>query len=127
MTAAVPTAPPGPRLTPAELELWHRLCDISAGMTRGAAIDWLATLAVLLERRGNEAFAALAKVATAAREAKRLCDEQHLTFGRGKQFPGHAHEVNGIWDVSNGPPKGGKPCRECGAWSRLEVVLKEET
>lgn len=38
--------------------------------------------------------------------------------------PGHGHQVPGIWDVTNGPPDGGKACKLCTAWHKMLRLAK---
>ncbi len=42
--------------------------------------------------------------------------------GDRKSFPGHAHDVPGVWDSDNGE-KANKPCAQCAMWSKLHDML----
>lgn len=42
--------------------------------------------------------------------------------GGRKSFPGHAHDVPGVWDSDNGE-KANKPCAQCAMWSKLHDML----
>ncbi len=42
--------------------------------------------------------------------------------GGRKSFPGHAHDVPGVWDSNNGE-KANKPCAQCVMWSKLHDML----
>ena len=39
------------------------------------------------------------------------------------QFPGHAHEIPGIWDDDNSHADAGKPCVECIVWSAIKALV----
>ncbi len=40
--------------------------------------------------------------------------------------PNHGHSVPGVWDASNGPDLGGKPCEWCAAWNRFVDAVEAE-
>lgn len=40
--------------------------------------------------------------------------------------PPHFHEVEGVWDESNGPPLGGTACDRCAAFARARELLEAE-
>ncbi|AKL13306.1 TPA: DUF551 domain-containing protein [Kluyvera intermedia] len=42
--------------------------------------------------------------------------------GDRKSFPGHSHDIPGVWDSDNGE-KANKPCAQCAMWSKLHDML----
>lgn len=40
-----------------------------------------------------------------------------------EQTQHHGHEVHGVWDASNGPPSGGKPCAKCHLYAEARSLV----
>jgi hypothetical protein len=57
-------------------------------------------------------------------EVRAILEAVHreLDEGDGRNAPGHAHRVPGVWDEDNGA-KAGKPCAWCLTWSMFTQLL----
>ncbi|TAK30956.1 MAG: hypothetical protein EPO40_06080 [Myxococcaceae bacterium] len=93
----------------------EEMADLRAALERTEAS--LATTRDIAQRLRNELAQAKYECTEAnARWQKAETENTRLRSHLAAVLPfeqGHGHDETGIWDKSNGPPDGGKPCLQC--------------